>query len=94
MSRWTALQRSHPCRHLLVGFHAAVTLYFAVVANISIASLNLSLLVNSVGFYQVRRAQQPRQPWQRLAATLAIHMHAERCWLQGQAAARSGGHSP
>lgn len=31
----------------------AVTLYFAVVANISISSLNLSLLLNSVGFYQV-----------------------------------------
>lgn len=30
------------------------TLYFALVANVSIASLNLSLLVNSVGFYQVR----------------------------------------
>jgi hypothetical protein len=26
-----------------------------VVANVSIASLNLSLLVNTVGFYQVRR---------------------------------------
>jgi len=32
--------------------HADV-LRFAVVANLSIASLNLSLLVNSVGFYQV-----------------------------------------
>eukprot|EP00878_Enallax_costatus_P023276 GHUV01024747.1.p1 GENE.GHUV01024747.1~~GHUV01024747.1.p1 ORF type:complete len:159 (+),score=25.79 GHUV01024747.1:520-996(+) len=31
----------------------ADVLRFAVVANISIASLNLSLLVNSVGFYQV-----------------------------------------
>jgi hypothetical protein len=32
---------------------SAVVLYFAVVADVSIASLNLSLLVNSVGFYQV-----------------------------------------
>lgn len=31
----------------------AETVYFAVIANVSIASLNLSLLVNSVGFYQV-----------------------------------------
>lgn len=33
----------------------AVTLYFSVVASISIASLNLSLLVNSVGFYQIAK---------------------------------------
>eukprot|EP00879_Flechtneria_rotunda_P001975 GHRR01002150.1.p1 GENE.GHRR01002150.1~~GHRR01002150.1.p1 ORF type:complete len:375 (+),score=101.36 GHRR01002150.1:344-1468(+) len=32
-----------------------VTLYFAVVANVSISSLNLSLLVNSVGFYQIAK---------------------------------------
>lgn len=32
-----------------------VTLYFALVANVSIASLNLSLLVNSVGFYQIAK---------------------------------------
>eukprot|EP00878_Enallax_costatus_P005590 GHUV01005863.1.p1 GENE.GHUV01005863.1~~GHUV01005863.1.p1 ORF type:complete len:373 (+),score=114.70 GHUV01005863.1:591-1709(+) len=31
------------------------TLYFALVANVSIASLNLSLLVNSVGFYQIAK---------------------------------------
>lgn len=31
----------------------AERLYFAIVANVSIASLNLSLLVNTVGFYQV-----------------------------------------
>ena len=28
-------------------------LYFSVIANLSIASLNVSLLVNTVGFYQV-----------------------------------------
>jgi solute carrier family 35 protein E3 len=32
-----------------------VTLHFALVANVSIASLNLSLLVNSVGFYQIAK---------------------------------------
>ncbi|WIA29992.1 hypothetical protein OEZ86_000090 [Tetradesmus obliquus] len=32
-----------------------VVMYFAVVADVSIASLNLSLLVNSVGFYQVAK---------------------------------------
>jgi hypothetical protein len=35
---------------------SAVVLYFAIVADVSIASLNLSLLVNSVGFYQVGAA--------------------------------------
>lgn len=45
---------NHPtCPCLLLLLHA-VTLYFAVVANVSIASLNLSLLLNTVGFYQVR----------------------------------------
>lgn len=33
----------------------AEVLLFAVVANTSIASLNLSLLVNSVGFYQITK---------------------------------------
>lgn len=40
-------------------------LLFALVANTSIASLNLSLLVNSVGFYQASvwpSAQRPAQP--------------------------------
>lgn len=45
--------------HLFVP-NAADALVFAVVANVSIASLNLSLLVNSVGFYQVR-TQSARQ---------------------------------
>jgi hypothetical protein len=35
------------------GLLIAVTLYFSVVASVSIASLNLSLLLNTVGFYQV-----------------------------------------
>lgn len=30
-------------------------LFFSVVANLSIASLNVSLLVNSVGFYQIAK---------------------------------------
>lgn len=30
-------------------------LYFSVIANLSIASLNVSLLVNSVGFYQIAK---------------------------------------
>jgi hypothetical protein len=66
---------SHPCCQLPAGFHAAVTLYFAVVANVSIASLNLSLLVNSVGFYQVRRTQQLQQPGQWLAGSNTRHAH-------------------
>jgi hypothetical protein len=37
----------------LVLVEYADALRFAVVANMSIASLNLSLLVNSIGFYQV-----------------------------------------
>jgi hypothetical protein len=40
-------------------------LYFSVIANLSIASLNVSLLVNTVGFYQVR-AWLGRAPfWER-----------------------------
>lgn len=39
---------------------------FAVVANVSIASLNLSLLVNSVGFYQ---ASVCREGMQQMGAT-------------------------
>lgn len=31
------------------------TILFAVVANLSIASLNISLLVNTVGFYQIAK---------------------------------------
>jgi hypothetical protein len=33
----------------------ADTILFSVVANVSIASLNVSLLVNSVGFYQIAK---------------------------------------
>lgn len=41
----------------LCGLHLshADTLYFSLIAGTSISTLNLSLLVNSVGFYQVRQ---------------------------------------
>jgi solute carrier family 35 protein E3 len=35
--------------------HNTDNLYFSVIANLSIASLNVSLLVNSVGFYQIAK---------------------------------------
>jgi hypothetical protein len=38
--------------------HHADTLFFSAVAVVSIASLNLSLLVNPVGLYQVGASQQ------------------------------------
>jgi hypothetical protein len=55
---YTAYIEPYPLRQLKLcctasSFLSAVVLYFAVVADVSIASLNLSLLVNSVGFYQV-----------------------------------------
>lgn len=53
----------------------AVVMYFAVVADVSIASLNLSLLVNSVGFYQVNCARR-LQPGRRARQGTAMQLRA------------------
>jgi hypothetical protein len=61
----------HPA-HPLISSPPAERMIFAVVANVSISSLNLSLLVNTVGFYQARLAQlhnmQTRLPGSRQLA--------------------------
>lgn len=45
-------------------FLATDTVQFSLIAGTSIASLNLSLLVNSVGFYQVRKGvSKPAWHW-------------------------------
>lgn len=43
------------CARILTTFCCADRIIFAVAANISIASLNLSLMINSVGFYQIAK---------------------------------------
>jgi hypothetical protein len=58
----------------------AVTLLFAVVANVSIASLNLSLLVNSVGFYQ---ASVCREGLQQMGAA-SKNMHTGYSFLSAR----------
>jgi hypothetical protein len=63
----------HVTHVALCTFQYADALKFAVVANVSIASLNLSLLVNSVGFYQVSTSVCSR--------CSRIHHHV--CWMLG-----------
>jgi len=61
---------------------AAEVLLFALVANTSIASLNLSLLVNSVGFYQARLQRVLKPVGVVLQhSTVAIHLmpHCQSC---------------
>lgn len=43
------------CTTCLTSFLHADRILFAVAANISIATLNLSLMINSVGFYQIAK---------------------------------------